>query len=435
MRSWVLAAGVAVLAAGPAAGQPSGKSGRGPGGAYGRAEFGTQQDTWQRFIESDETHRWVVRVAYDASRHGTNLYRQGRHDESYRHYAAALFTLLPFLDREDLRLRIQVTLFQAQEQDWPAAAVQLRAALNDVRNRYDVQRDEAGKPVLGANRRRLERPLFERLGGREAVQSVVKTAYEKAWAKDSGVNLDRDGEYPNVGDRSARMQKLTVDLIEKLSAVQDAKARAPGGVAAPAPAAAGTDRAVLGRVRAALQADLNTATKELAAAADDAKRKEAQAKVIDLRQQIDALDRLPARQPDPPAAPAKPPAADPAELKAAREGVKKAQEKALEELAAKPADAELPRRLVALQQQLTALDKLIAGFGAPPAAPFDADLARMRAVHRGMKVTDEEFAAALQVFRDALVLHAIPDQEIDELIQAVGYLRAAVVHDPDPAAR
>lgn len=424
MRTWVLAAGVAVLAAGPAAGQPAGKSGRGPGGAYGRAEFGTQQDTWQRFIESDETHRWIVRVAYDASRHGTNLYRQGRHDESYRHYAAALFTLLPFLDREDLRLRIQVTLFQAQEQDWPAAAVQLRAALNDVRNRYDFQRDEAGKPVLGANRQRLERPLFERLGGREAVQSVVKTAYEKAWAKDSGVNLDRDGEYPNVGDRSARMQKLTVDLIEKLSAVQDAKARA-----------AGTDRAVLGRVRAALQADLNAATKELAAAADDAKRKEAQAKVVDLRQQIDALDRLPARQPDPPAAPAKPPAADPAELKAAREGVKKAQEKALEELAANPASADLPKRLVALQQQLAALDKLIAGFGAPAADPFDADLARMRAVHRGMKVTDEEFAAALQVFRDALVLHAIPDQEIDELIQAVGYLRAAVVHDPDPAGR
>jgi tetratricopeptide (TPR) repeat protein len=349
-------------------------------------------DAYGRLIDptTPEGKRWIVGVVVDASRRGTVLFQLQRYQECYQDYVATLFAIYHFITDEALRARVQALAFLAAQENYERACVYMRTALNDIRNRHDLARDTSGKlhkvkvpegkkkeevPHLSAfpgpggvwygvwaparakdlpeGETYLERSLFDRLGGREAVQSIVKLTYDKAKEKDSGVNLERNGEYPYTGDRPQRMQRATVALIERLSKERFEKQLKPD--------TATTDH----------NADLTAA------------------------------------------------------IKSARTSLTEKRDAALKALLeAKDADkAAATQRLIDLQKQLDALNDKF------PAAGKGAEIAEaMRRAHRTMRVTDEEWSAALRILREVLVLHSVPDQEAGELIDAVESLREDFVY-------
>ena len=309
------------------------------------------------------TAKWIVAIIVDASRKGTTLYNDGAHAPAFLYYEATLNSIFWFINENELRGRVQRAMYAAAGESWEQGAVVLRTALNDIRNRLDLQNG-------------MERPLFDRLGGRSSVSAIVKYALDKAATKESKVNLDRNSEYPYTpgSDRAIRMQKATVLMIERLSDDQYEKVKqtkVPVATEVPKPM---EQFAVLKDLRAKLNDQLLAAVKTLAelppAVATTVKlHEDAKAAVVGLHKQIAAIDEL--LKPQGPALGA-----------------------------AKPRAAGVPPEDVA---------------------------AAIKAAHKHLRITDDEFDAALKVFREALAQYAVPDQEIDELTAEVEGLRKSIV--------
>lgn len=314
-----------------------------------------------------DTAKWIVAIVVEASRKGTALFNDGNAAPAYLYYEATLNSVFWFILEDDLRGRVQRSMYAAAGESWEQGAVILRTALNDVRNRLDLQRG-------------VERSLFERLGGRVTVQAVVKQAYDKASAKDSKVNLDRNGEFPYSpgSDRALRMQKATVVMIERLSK-HNHKETAPAATVVADPKATEQTRAL----------------KDLLTKLND-----------QLREAGKKLAELPAVPPDP----------------MVRE-------------AAVAAFATLHKQIAAIEEVLktqtpvTAAPKTLAS-----GVPSEDVATAIRAAHKNMRITDEEYDAALKIFSDTLAQYSVPDQEIDELIVEVEGLRKYIVagYSPTP---
>lgn len=152
---------------------------------------------------------WVIDVVNDSTGRGSDIYNQGAHLHSYLYFQATLLSLLHYLPQfknEKLTKRVQNALSRATEvrTDWEAALV-LRTALNDIRNR--IGKDEGGENGLS---------LWDRLGGEETVRAIVRATFDEA-AKDPKVNLTRNGDYPYTPTRAERLEEGGVEVIRALS--------------------------------------------------------------------------------------------------------------------------------------------------------------------------------------------------------------------------
>lgn len=87
------------------------------------------------------------------------------------------------------------------------------------------------------------------------------------------------------------------------------------------------------------------------------------------------------------------------------------------------------KKQAAAQADKGKLTKLLTDLRQTQAPPAGGTVAEMVRAHRGMRITDEEYDAALKHLRYALAAYAVPDKEVDELAAAVEALRKDIVYD------
>lgn len=174
-------------------------------------------------FDLNDNHRkaireWIVTIARDSADRGSSFYNKGAHVHAFFYFQSSLLSIspyLPLIEEEELAERTQSALFRVQdvEENWQAAII-LRTAINDIRNRLD--KDENGN----------ERPLWFRLGEEEGVEAIVKMAFDRM-AANKAVNFTRNGEYPYEGGRPGRLVEAGTELIREISNLAEKEPKKP----------------------------------------------------------------------------------------------------------------------------------------------------------------------------------------------------------------
>jgi hemoglobin len=153
--------------------------------------------TAARADDPADADKRVAKGALDAVRLGPDLYNRGNHEGCYRLYQGAVIALLPQLDhRPKLAALVKDRLEKSKAMRPTEGAFALREAL-------DAVLAEAGG---------LKRPLWDRLGGEKAVRAVVKD-FLAAAAPDPKVNFTRDGKYKLDAKGVADLEQKLVELV------------------------------------------------------------------------------------------------------------------------------------------------------------------------------------------------------------------------------
>ena len=144
----------------------------------------------------------AYKSAYDTVALGADLYNAGNQEGCMRLYESALYTLSLFLDhRPDLVKTIKDKMAKSQ------AATKVSDKAFALREGLDAVM-AIGMP----DKMIAKKPLWDRLGGKSAVEAVVHDFVVMA-AGDAKVNFLRDGKFKLDDKGVAHLEKMLVELI------------------------------------------------------------------------------------------------------------------------------------------------------------------------------------------------------------------------------
>ncbi len=159
--------------------------------------------------QSDPDHR-IIKIAYEITSLGTDLYNKGNHEGCQRLYQGSLMALIPMLEsRPTLQISALEKFDKARKMSLTKeSAFAMREILDTIRTELEGPAQKTADPG--------KKPLWDRLGGEPAVRTVTKE-FLTAAAKDPKVNVDRNGNYPLTKDRVERLEQLVVEYISSIS--------------------------------------------------------------------------------------------------------------------------------------------------------------------------------------------------------------------------
>jgi hemoglobin len=356
----------------------------------------------------------VIKLLAETMDLGAETYNSGRREECYFLYLGTLRSLRLTLDhRPDLQKVIDEKIAAAKgKPSVVERAFTLREALDQC---YMV----IGKD-LGMTIGQPKKTLWDRLGGEAAVRTVVHDFVLSA-AGDPKVNIDRNGKYKLTPDA---VKDLEQKLVELISAVSGGPLKYTGKDMKTVHKGMGiTDEefnALAGHLVKTLQkykvseADIKSVVEAVAATRKDIVEKTDGGKDKDKGKEKKSLyDRL---------------------------GGEKAITAVVEELAKKAAanpkvnflrkgveGAEIKEPSA---EDMARIKKNLVDFiGEATGGPQKYKGKDMKTVHKGMKITNEEFNALAADLKAVLDQFKVPQAEQEELMAIVGSTRSAIVEE------
>lgn len=147
-------------------------------------------------------------LIYETVKEGVELYNSGNAEGCLRLYQGSLMTLAGVLDyRPATAKAIKDALAAAKTQKTTDAAFTLRKALDAAQ--VDVT-PKAAAPAPTVDKK----PLWERLNGQKAVETVVHDFVATA-AADPKVNFLRDGKYKLNDEGVKKLETMLVEMISE----------------------------------------------------------------------------------------------------------------------------------------------------------------------------------------------------------------------------
>lgn len=366
----------------------------------------------------------VNQAAYRTIDAGFKLFNGGDQAGCYRLYQGSLTALLPLLDyRDDLRAAVESAMAEADRlPDVAGRAFALRKGLDAI------YRATAGpRPAANAG----ARTLWTRLGGEPAVKAVVHDFVALA-ASDPKVDFTRGGKYPIDAAGVANLETLLIQLVSATT----------GGPLK----YTGRDMKELHRGMKITDEQFNALAADLIATLDKykvpAKEKDqlvaivasTRAAIVEAGAAPTADAPPPAPMPDKPM-PDKPMPDKPKDEKPLwdRLGGEDAVKAVVHDFVAKAAGDEkvnftrdgkykLDDAGIANLERLL-VEQISAGTG----GPIKYSGRGMKELHKGMKITDEEFDALAADLVEVLKDYKVPQKEIDELVGIVASTKKDIV--------